>query len=190
MDGGQSSTYYTSFDHLTRGQIKSCQTALKVSAALSLCGSCFILYNLLGHKRKKELYKRTFARLLLGLSVCDVISSAAFIVGSAAMPSKSSEYYNFANLNVGNQLTSDVQGMVLQVFYFISIFYTACISVNFLLYVTYQWKEHQIRRRVEICMHLVAWIVPVLVASLCYTFDMYNPTAFFCYVVTYPIVSS
>ena len=179
-------SYETAFADLSMGQQRANQIVLRIASIASMCGSGYTVWNLLGPQRQNELYTNLFSRLLFGLCLADFLASAALFMGSWPIPQDS---FHMPNLvwNVGNQITCTVQGFFLQTFYIASIFYTASISVNFLLCVKYQWTEDQLRQRVEIYLHAVSWLVPVTLSILCLIFDLYNPTAFFCYVATYPI---
>ena len=182
-------SYAASFDHLGQEEQQICQILLRCSSVLSIGGSSYIVYSLLGPRRESELKTKLFNRLLLGLSVSDVLSSLLLFLGAWPMPADSLHSASL-HANLGNQATCDAQGMGLQVFYFSSIYYTACLSLHFLLYVKYQWTEQQLTRRAEPYMHVACWFLPLMTALICFAFDMYNPTAFFCYVVTYPVVST
>ena len=162
---------------------------LRTSSVLSLLGSSYIAYNLLGPQREKELKKRMFSRLLLGLSISDVVASTAFFLGDWPVPADSL-HSNVLYDNRGTQATCNAQGFFIQVFYYSSIFYTASLSFNFLLCVKYQMKQDELKRRVEPYLHAVAWLIPLVLAIVALVFEMYNPTVFFCYVSTYPMVSA
>ena len=47
--------YTTSFDHLTKSQQQANMITLRCSSILSIIGSSYIIYNLLGPRRKTEL---------------------------------------------------------------------------------------------------------------------------------------
>ena len=179
-------SYGTSFGHLSENQQKANQIVLRISSFLSICGSGYIIYNLLGPRRESEFNKQMFSRLLFGLSVSDIMASSALLMGSWPIPKDTYHSHDLV-WNIGNQWTCDMQGFALQIFYFSSIFYTTTLSINFLLCVKYQWREEDLRNRVEPFLHIISWSVPFVLAILCQVFDLYNPTAFFCYVVTYPI---
>ena len=118
--------YTTSFDHLTKSQQTANMVILRCSAILSILGSSYIIYNLLGPRRKTELNKRMFSRLLLlCLSISDVCSSIVLFLGTWPIPKEVSDndlYYNFYNTNIGTITTCNIQGLLLQIFYFTSIF--------------------------------------------------------------------
>ena len=179
-------SYKTSFEHLSEGQRQACQIVLRIASVLSILGSGFIIYNLLGPRRESELKETMFSRLLLGLCISDLCSSVALFFGAWPIP-KDSFHEAHLHDNAGTRLTCNVQGFALQVFYFASIFYTASLSINFLLCVKYNWKERELKKKVEPWLHVTSWAIPMVLAVICLVFEMFNPTAFFCYVVTYPI---
>ena len=186
MEEAGDDSYSTFFGHLSDSQLLAIQITMRISACLSVLGSCYIIYNLLGPMRKKELNHRVFYRMLLGLSICDACSSFAICFGSSAAPLESL-HSNIMPAAKGTWLTCEVQAFAIQLFYYASIFYTAGISINFLLSVKYHWSERRIRKVAEPILHTVAWSIPLLTAILAWVFDMLNPAGFFCYVSTYPI---
>ena len=146
------------------------------------------MYNLLGPKRKSELQKRLFSRLLLGLSISDVFSSTTLFIGSWAIPKDTLHDDFLHGIQRGTQTTCNIQGFFIQVFYFSSIFYIGSIAINFLCCVSWNMSEAEIAKyRIEYYLHGVSLAVPLLLAVLGLLYDMYNPVTYFCYISTYPI---
>lgn len=180
--------YSTSSDHLLESQKLACQVLLRISSSLSIGGSGYILYDLFFRQPTAELKKRLFSRLLVGLSISDVVSSAFLFCGDWPVPADSL-HSDILYGNRGTQLTCNIQGFALQFAYFSSIFYTAGLSLNFLFSVKYGWKEEDLKSRLEPYIHGIAVLVPFSLATSAWVFDMMNPSALFCYVNVYPIVS-
>ena len=61
----------------------------QITGLLSFVGSCYIVYSIVGTRRGRIIkLKSTFNRLLVGLSVCDIISSFAITMSHWAFPSE------------------------------------------------------------------------------------------------------
>eukprot|EP00934_Nitzschia_sp_Nitz4_P000698 Nitzschia sp. Nitz4//scaffold208_size52459//33959//35616//NITZ4_006815-RA/size52459-snap-gene-0.4-mRNA-1//1//CDS//3329541666//698//frame0 len=187
-----SDTPDSSFFLLTYGQQTACILVNRIASALSIGGSCYIIYCLLGPRREKELKKRLFSRLLLGLSASDALSSFALAMGPWPKPSDNPFQDNFhdgplSRQSLGNQATCNLQALVIQTFYFSSLFYTASLCLNFLLQVNYRWTESQLRSSVEPWFHGISVFIPFSMAMLAFFFDLYNPSSICCGLTTSPL---
>jgi len=116
------SLYKTPFEHLSQGQLQACQIVLRIASALSMCGSGFIIYHLMGPRWESETKTNLLSRFLLGLCVSDFFSSVALFMGAWLIPQDSSDADqapgHIFHGNSGTQLTCNMQGFALQVFYF------------------------------------------------------------------------
>eukprot|EP00934_Nitzschia_sp_Nitz4_P000420 Nitzschia sp. Nitz4//scaffold208_size52459//29175//30961//NITZ4_006814-RA/size52459-processed-gene-0.25-mRNA-1//1//CDS//3329541663//420//frame0 len=191
--GGSDYTNEVSFfEPLSENQQLVCVLLSRIAALLSILGSGYIIYCLLGPRREKELKKRLFSRLLFGLSICDALASLALILGPWPKPSDDPYQDNHSDGSVwlkslGTQATCNVQGFVLQAFYYASLYYTACLCLNFLFSVNYRWTESQLHTYLERWFHGVSVLLPLVLALLAYFLDMYNPAALNCGLTTSPL---
>lgn len=107
----------------------------KISGILSCISSGFIIVNILRDPSKR---KKTFHRLVCGLSVCDLISSASF--GMSTWPIPRDQGYQWA---IGTPKTCTAQGFFVQLG-ISSAFYSAALAIYFLLVIRYGWKDRKI----------------------------------------------
>lgn len=86
----------------------------KISGALSIVGSLLIVAHVTRSRRNKygrDQRSATHARLLLGLSMCDLCSSTAFFVWSWAVPPNT----GYGKWQYGTRGTCQAQGFFLQI---------------------------------------------------------------------------
>lgn len=97
------------------------KTALQIvgksSAMLSIIGSSYIIYYILYRKRRRsnqssQVLHSVYHRLLCSMSLCDLISSSAFFIGSWSTPKEDQQ--QLVVFNIGNQTTCDITGFMLQ----------------------------------------------------------------------------
>ena len=133
-------------------------------ALLSLWGSANIIYMVLVSGKKTP-----YRRILLGLSVCDMISSVVFPWQAFLLPSDTSQRL----WAVGNDATCDALGFFQQ-FTFCSVWYNGMLSFYFLLTVKFGVKEDRMSRRYEPWMHILSIGYPLITALIGAGFGMYN----------------
>lgn len=111
----------------------------KPSSVLSIIGSSYIIYRctkmlLRGtHTRKKHRFSAVYNRILIALSVCDLISSLAFFISPWALPADDTKERSI--LNTGNQMTCNTQGFMLQFGLLAGLMYNTCLAVYFYIFV-------------------------------------------------------
>ena len=111
----------------------------KPSSVLSIIGSSYIIYRctkmlLRGtHTRKKHRFSAIYNRILIALSVCDLISSLAFFISPWALPADDTKERSI--LNTGNQMTCNTQGFMLQFGLLAGLMYNTCLAVYFYIFV-------------------------------------------------------
>lgn len=131
---------------------------------LSIWGSTNIIH-MVWVSEKKTPYRR----ILLGLSVCDLINSLVFPFQPFLLPNETSERI----WAIGNEQTCDALGFFQQ-FHFTSVWYNGMLSFYFLLSVRYGVKEDVMARRYEPVMHLLSIGYPLVTALFGAGFHMYN----------------
>lgn len=148
-----------------------------ISASLSALGSSFIVYatslrQIRGHANTRD-------RILCLLSLIDVLNSVAYGVGPLATPKGAVDMIGA----VGTTATCDTQGFFVQLGISAIPLYNAMLSVYFLLIVGYQM---QVRRIVEIVLHLVPLGYGLVTSSLGAALQMYNANGNVCWLEGYP----
>jgi hypothetical protein len=140
------------------------------SAILSILGSATILYMSL--KTRKERKWTTYTRLLIGMSVADIISSVALGAAAFLRPRESQQVWTF-----GNESTCSAIGFLTQ-FSYSGLFYNAMLSFYFVLSVRFHLKNEYITRTFEPFMHFLSLMYPLVTAIAGGAMGMYATTSF------------
>ena len=157
------------------------QVAITVAAVLSagwsLTGSAVIA---------TMAYSRRYSvkyRLLLALSVADIINSGVFLVWPLPIPADTPGVWGAR----GNGTTCAVQGFFLQLG-ILGSFYNAALSGYFMLTLCDRLTEAQITQRYERITHAVslAWSVGTAVAAL-WPLNLYSVCALGCWIAPEPV---
>ena len=133
---------------LTPAQDKALSLLPIPSAILSIFGSSVILYMAISTRRERKW--TTYTRLLIGLSVCDIISSVSLALASFLRRPESGRIWA-----IGNDATCAIIGTLTQ-FSYSNIFFNAMLSYYFMITVRFQMKQSRIARYLEPWMHLVS----------------------------------
>jgi hypothetical protein len=92
-------------------------------------------------------------RLLAGVSVCDLMASAAMFLTSWPIPK---DYSWPTHWNVGNQATCTAQGFFFQMALGTNA-YNCCLAIYYLLAIRQGWSDEKISKRAEPIMHIVSF---------------------------------
>eukprot|EP00980_Cylindrotheca_fusiformis_P028521 scaffold22607_cov123-Cylindrotheca_fusiformis.AAC.18 len=170
---------------------------LRVSSGLSLVGSIYVFLSLMGtKKRRSEKMGILFNRLLLSISIFDIISSITMLLGSWPMQSSPPGDYegnisqawwdaNFPGA-AGNRTTCTIQGFFLHLGVAGSTFFTGSVAVQALLVVRYAWTNQQMRKA-EIAFNIVGIGIPLITGIWAAVTDrINNMTVGFCWITMVP----
>ena len=172
-------------DDWSYNQMLSIDIANRASAFISLLGSSCIIFMILHPSKRDVKLKLMYHRLMLGLSVHDFLSSFWSFIGPWAMPEDSLH----SDLTIGNYGTWDTcttQGFFIVYGYISCILFNAVLSLYFLLFIKYSWREAQFRKIESYCLLCAMGIPATFSIFLAFT-DSYNPTIKFCFIQSYPI---
>ncbi len=123
----------------------------KITGLLSITGSGYIAQDVLRnpHKRTNSIYHR----LMLGLSVSDIIySTSAFVLTSWPIPRG---YFIGA---AGNVATCDTSAFFSSIGMFATPLYNCSLVTYYLLQLKYNWVDRKLRA-IEKWLHVVPWTV-------------------------------
>mmetsp|Transcript_45000 Transcript_45000/g.108823 ORF Transcript_45000/g.108823 Transcript_45000/m.108823 type:complete len:584 (-) Transcript_45000:370-2121(-) len=169
----------------------------RISSALSIVGSIYVLVNLVGTKqRRKDNLQSLFNRQLLAISTSDVISSIAIFVGSWATPSSPpgnfEGYYSQRRWDllypaaIGTEATCSAAGFFLHMGILSSAFFTGFFAIQALLVVRYSWKEDKMGR-LEIFFMAIGIGFPFITALYATLTRLMNPMSTgFCFINSNP----
>ena len=159
----------------TQPQVIALELIPFVTAPLSVLGSFSILWFLCCSRSRKEglLRESAYHRLMMGISVLDLLSSLGFILlGPWAVPSPEADA--FSHFNRGNIATCEAAGFVNTLNYG-TWWYSGFLSVYFVLLVRYEWKERTIVRYVEPLAHAIGISYPIATGIFALVDDDFNP---------------
>jgi hypothetical protein len=164
----------------------------KFTGLLSLLGSSYIIFDIVVRNRGNKLFQTAFHRLLIGLSVADILSSLGYCLSHWMFPSQvplgtdPEGYQVFFPYATGNQATCVTQGFIMQIGQGASIIFTACISIQFVLKIRYRWTASQMRRA-EYVFFALGILLPFATTLTALSIGAMNPTAGgTCWISAYP----
>ena len=150
------------------------------SAMLSIFGSVCIIFMSLQSREKKTW--TPYTRLLMGMSICDVISSMTLAVAAFMRPQENERVWTF-----GSEATCSAIGTLTQ-FSYSGLFYNSMLSLYFLLSTRFRLKNQTIAKFFEPLMHFLSLGFPIVTAVLGAFMGVYSTTTseLGCWVNDYP----
>lgn len=137
------------------------------SSILSIIGSTVIIY--IARKSREAKGWNPYHRLLLGMSVCDIIFSITLGLNIFLLPRETSQRIWV----MGNHATCSAMGFFIQISYS-ALLYNAMLSFYFLLTARFGLKNDQISRRIEPIMHAICLGYPTITAWTGLFMDAYS----------------
>lgn len=165
-------------------QKRSLQVVSKITAALSIIGSAFIIYDIMVRDKKQRKFVQN--QILLALSAVDICSSIWIFIGHWAIPEIFSS--NRQPGASGNTQTCAAQGFFIQMGLAVP-WYNAALALYYLLMLNHG-------RRLPVRIQKMApafWGMPLLfglataVAGLCLDLFNYFPAFNFCWISGFPV---
>jgi hypothetical protein len=153
----------------------------KVTSVLSLIGSSIILRDVMKMRGTHKYSPRH--RLLAGMSVCDLMASAAMFLTSWPIPK---DYLWPTQWNVGNQATCTAQGFFSQMALGTNA-YNCCLAIYYLLTIRQGWSDERIGKRAEPIMHIVSFGFALGTAASGLGLSLFNPNGLQCSIAPSPI---
>jgi len=154
----------------------------KFTAMTSAIASTFIIRDVVQTWRKESSDRITTRhRIILGMSVCDVVSSLAWFFTSWPMPKE----LKYTIWNVGNFKTCTAQGFFTQ-FAMGTVVYNFCLALYYLLAIRYGWTNRKVAKRLEPFMHALAIGFVFVTNTVALKLQLYNPLGYHCWIAPYP----
>ena len=160
------------------GKTKVLALVPKGTGLLSLCGSLFIMQDVLWKQKRTSV----FHRIMLGLSIFDCMSSVVNVLSTWPTPAFLDDTVYLAS---GSVATCTAQGFLNEVGNITTVLYTACLTLRYLLFVCYGMKEHQLKRY-EIAFHGVPVSVGLLMGIVGLPLQLYNNSGWLCWYAPFP----
>lgn len=159
--------------------------APKFTASLSICGSSYIIYDcwirdILRNDEGQKGKKTTYHRLLVGLSVCDLLMSIGLFTSTWPMPSDTPNVWGASGTVQSCEAIGFLEQMGLA-----AVMYNASLSVYYLLRIRFGWTPSQ-TEKVELPLHLVPVIFGLATAIASVKLDLFNSGIFDCWIAPFP----
>lgn len=122
-----------------------------------------------------------YHRLLLVMSICDVILSSLLFLSSWPIPSGTPNVYGA----IGNTATCSAQGFFIQIAA-VSQLYNAYLAIYFLLIIRYSWSETQIKK-LEPYVHGFSFLFAFGTASAGLALKLFNSANTWCWIAPFPV---
>mmetsp|Transcript_17960 Transcript_17960/g.24877 ORF Transcript_17960/g.24877 Transcript_17960/m.24877 type:complete len:417 (-) Transcript_17960:1481-2731(-) len=151
-----------------------------VTGSLSVIGSLSIIYSICSDWKKK--ISRIYYRLLLPFSIFDVIFSFTVALGSLPAPEGSHN----ASWAKGNTATCTAQGFVNSIGY-AATYYSASLSISFLLSIRFSKTEDWIKRHVEPYLHIIPTVLAIGPAIAGLPLGVFNWAGNKCWIAAHPL---
>ena len=157
------------------------------TAPLSVIGSLLICFAIVREKRDAtSTTSPPFERLMLGMSLTDLIASATMVWGPWAIPQSAAAYdVSFAK---GTYRSCEVSGFFLT-FWFGTMIYMAVLCLYYVAVICYQKKDAWTRRWIEPWAHVLGFGYPVIFGAFAFATEIFNPIQILpgiCTVTSYP----
>ena len=160
------------------------------SAALSIVGSTLTLvsvyrlkYNNHATTTTTTTTLTTYHRLLIGISLFDLMISISMVVGSIPMPKEMSNM-GFPQAR-GNTITCTTQGFFLT-WGLTSFGLSSMLTIYYVLVIRYNMSNEYISKHVEPYLFIIPILYQTIGAFMGIVWEIYNPNAPWCWTGTYP----
>ena len=153
-----------------------------IPGILSVIGSSLIIYVIFSDAKRK--LQRVYHRVLAAYSVIDVMVSLQHALSSLVVPKGTPGVYGA----MGNWYTCQANGFFIQFGFSLGL-YLAFICLYYLLMVKYTFRGETIAKKIEVYVHIFAFLFPLLQGVLMVVLDMYNPSNIStgqCFINCYP----
>ncbi len=164
-------TYMANVHGWSDSQITAISYSKRSMGALSVLGSGIIIVDVLRDPRKRN---HTLHRLMVGLSVLDILSSFfSHVLSTTPMPA------GYHMLAIGSVATCDAQGFITTLTGFGIPLYNCSLATYYLVQLEYNWVDRRIKA-LEKWLHIVPWVVGIVGAAIGLAFNTYGPIGFTC----------
>lgn len=177
-------TFQDPRDQVTESEIHTISAIQRVSASLSLCGSLYIIREIVCKDPNRLKRSNIYHRIVFILSCFDTASSLALFVGSWVSPRDAG--YAFLHHNYGNTATCDTQGFIITFCWLGVITSNSALCLNFLMTVKYNWPNAMLKQRIEKPFHAILLFFCLPLAASPLFWDLFNPGIGYCVLDVYP----
>jgi hypothetical protein len=150
----------------------------KLTSLMSIFGSTYIVYDVFRRSQIKRMM--TLHRLLITMSLCDIIVSIFFFCSSWLIPSFENEYGA-----MGNWTTCQVQGFFCQ-FGLAIAYYNLSLTIYYVASIRWGWSQTKIRIQLEPFLHFLPMMLGIGTGLIAIPLQLYNNDSWACWLAGYP----
>lgn len=161
---------------LNTTQQRAIALAPKFTAAFSIPCSIFLIYEVVCDYQKGKV--TPIKRILVGMSVIDVLSSSGWFLSTWAVPKGSFAF------SAGNRATCSYQGFLLQLAVGAPL-YNSSLALFYLLIIKFRWTDERLRK-VEYWVHGFILLFAIGTSILLLPLKQYNHIGAVCWVIGDP----
>ena len=163
----------------TEKELKIMAILPMISGPLSIIGSSLIINKILSERKRK--LSLMYNRILLGFSICDIISSSAYSFSTLPSPSGTPDIWGAR----GNDTTCAVQGFVIQAGFSV-FYYNSLLIFYYLLTIRYGMSEVTMKKYLEPWIHIFIIFMAIVPNILGVCLGMFNNNGNVCMAGDYP----
>jgi len=155
------------------------EIAPRISGSISCFSSALIIHVIMSSPAKLS---STMHRIMFGMSICDILGSAAMALSHLPMPNKSNiiwqwtPYDQFMGTKIGNTQTCTAQGFFVSFGVVATCGYNTMLCVYYCCSIAFNINEQKIKNIYEPVFHLFPILVSLSAALPPIFYNLYNPT--------------
>ena len=151
----------------------------RITGSISVCSSIALIYLIATSESR---LRTVYHRLMLGVSISDIIASVAMALTSLPMPTHENvahSYHDWENDNttatrLGNIETCEAQGFCFTLGSIMSYSYIGALCFYYLCTIVFRMSQEKIQKKVEPFLHIVPIVLGLGVSVPFLFLDMYN----------------
>ncbi len=159
--------------------------APKFTAFLSICGSLGIVLKVLFNESRRQ---NTMHRLVLGMSICDILASIWYFAGTWAIPAGTMSWFGDGEIEQIFWAAGDEDGVSCSFAGFFNQFavatplYNSTLAIYYLLIVNYGWSDRRIEK-LEWILHLIPVGYALITSIFAVAADLYGHVEWTCWIL-------
>lgn len=159
--------------------------APKFTAFLSICGSLGIVLKVLSNASRR---KKTMHRIMASMSICDILASTWYFVGTWAIPKKTTSWFGDGDTEKIFWAAGDESGISCSFAGFFNQFavatpiYNTTLATFFLLVIFYGWSDARIVR-IEWLLHTIPIGYALISSIFAVAADLYGHVEWTCWIL-------
>lgn len=164
---------------------KALAIAPKFTAFLSICGSLGIVVKVLCNENRR---KATMHRIVMGMSMCDILASIWYFTGTWAIPAGTLSWFGDGESERIFWAAGDANGVSCSFAGFFNQFavatplYNSTLAVFYLLVVNYGWKDSQVGK-IEWMLHAIPVGYALITSIFAVAADLYGHVEWTCWIL-------